>query len=815
MTTNPATKFENPDNLQPLTPQRTTLSTDERAQLIVALECIQDRVLWLSTLSIHHANNVRPNTDEVKVGGHQASSASLVSIMTALYFYWLRPEDRIAIKPHASPVLHTINALLGKLPVERLRELRSYKGLQAYPSRTKDPDPVDFSTGSVGMGAVAPNFAALTKAYIAEHFGATRSGRFVAVIGDAELNEGNIWEALSEEQLLGLKNVLWIIDLNRQSLDHITSQGQYKKYIDMFQALGWRVVMLKYGRKLQAAFRQPGGEQLREIIDQMPPREYHSLLNLDGATLREKLVKIEASLEKVLSLYSDEEVKGLIADLGGHDLDRIVEVLDTVEEFLEERPVVVFAYTIKGWGLPFALDSLNHAALLSTEQIEDLRQRLDIPEDLNFRTFNSDSLAGKYISHFIKGRERPATAPREPQAFVEIPESLDLRYRPQISTQQAFGQIIFSLARSPALAERIVTASPDVAISTNLGGWVNKFGVYGLEPKRDYFELHGIKHPIVWQKSPSGQHIELGIAENNLFLLLGALGLSYEFEGELLFPIGTIYDTFIRRGLGAFHYALYSGAKFIVVGTPSGITLSPEGGAHQSIVSASIGLEMPNITTYEPAFAHEVEWILIDGLRSILDRKNGHSTYLRLSTRPIDQKLLSSRLLDDTQNSERLRQAVLQGGYRLIDHSSTDGYDVGENVVNIFASGVLVSEAVEASRALVAEGIFANVYVVTSPDKLHHDYIIDNRRRMENSLQYSPCYLHQLVPASERRAPAVTVVDAHSHNLSFIGSFLGARTVSLGVNEFGQSGSREALYDHYGIGTKSIIQAAWRAATML
>ncbi len=795
------------------------LSDHNRDELIEILEHIQERVLWLASLQVHHANHVRPNPDGVKVGGHQASSASLVSIMTALYFHWLCPDDRVSVKPHASPVLHAIHALLGNLPMERLKELRSFRGLQAYPSRTKDPDPVDFSTGSVGLGAAAPIFAALTQAYVQQHFGARKSGRFVSIIGDAELNEGNIWEALSEDKLIGLNNILWIVDLNRQSLDHITSQDQYRKYIGMFEALGWHVILLKYGRKLQEAFKLKGGERLRAEIDRMSPREYHGVQSLDGSALRANLIGSppdnDIELEQVFAHYPDSELSALICDLGGHDIAGILNALREAEEAMAAQPVVIFAYTIKGWGLPFALDSLNHAAVMSGEQMEELRASLKISPEAEWTGIDPATAAGRYLAqHKQKYAWNKPSSNRAVQS-VDIPDSLDIRFRPQISTQQAFGQIMLTLSREPELAKRLVTASPDVAISTHLGGWLNKVGVYSNREKRDYFDLHGVKQPVSWQQSPNGQHIELGIAEINLFLLLGALGLSHEFEGELLLPIGTIYDTFIRRGLGAFNYALYSGAKFILVGTPSGISLSPEGGAHQSLLTPSIGLEMPNLVAYEPTFAHEVEWILLTGLRSLMDRERGQSTYLRLSTRPISQSLLPPSWLEDVDAMAGLRQAVLRGGYRLLDYSSREDYDVSDNVINIFVSGVMVVETLQASEELSREGIYANVIVITSADMIYREYVKYTQSATSTTQSSSSIYLHQLIPPLERRVPLVTLIDGHSHSLAFLGGLLGARMVGLGVHEFGQSGSREALYEYYGIGVEAIKRAAWRAATMI
>ncbi len=225
---------------------------------LALLETVQQRVLWLATMIIHHANNVRPNPDGTKVGGHQASSASTVTILTALYFHFLQEGDRIAIKPHASPVFHAIQYLLGQLPAEYLPTLRQYKGLQAYPSRSKDPDPVDFSTGSVGLGVVAPAFAALAQKYALAHFGSVTSKRFIALVGDAEMDEGNVWEAVLDEALEGLDNLIWIVDLNRQSLDRVVPGIRAARLKRLFEGNGWRVLEAKYGQQLQAIFALPG-----------------------------------------------------------------------------------------------------------------------------------------------------------------------------------------------------------------------------------------------------------------------------------------------------------------------------------------------------------------------------------------------------------------------------------------------------------------------------------------------------------------------------------------------------------------------------
>src|SRR5215475_4631989 len=295
---------------------------------------IQKRVLWLSTYIVHYANFLRPNPEGLKVGGHEASSASVVTLLIALYFYFLRPGDRVSIKPHASPVFHAIQFLRGLLPQEKLKAFRAYGGLQAYPSRTKDPDGVDFSTGSVGLGAVAPLFGALVRDYLVDHFSPTgltmpESSWHIALVGDAELDEGNVWEALGEPYTQHFSRVLWIVDLNRQSLDRVVPDGRAQQLREMFHANGWHLIDLKYGSKLEAVFRQPYGLKLRAQIDEMSNEEYQSLLLQDGEVIRARLVnhtgKTDEAMAQLLESYGTDEVKELLANLGGHDLEKVME----------------------------------------------------------------------------------------------------------------------------------------------------------------------------------------------------------------------------------------------------------------------------------------------------------------------------------------------------------------------------------------------------------------------------------------------------------------------------------------------------------
>ena len=780
--------------------QPNTVTLSERDKL---LESIQDRVQWLSMQMIHHANNLRKNPDGIKVGGHQASSASVVTILTSLFFDYMGPGDRIAIKPHASPVFHAIQYLLGRLDQKQLETLRAFHGLQAYPSRTKDPDPIDFSTGSVGLGAIAPNFGALAEKYLIAH----RLGppaathRYIAVVGDAELDEGSVWETIVEPHLQGLPNVLWVVDLNRQSLDRVIPGIRVQLWRQMFSANGWRVIDAKYGNRLEAAFAWPKGELLRECIDEMSNQAYQRLLRLPRHDIRDGLLNLSRSpddLRKHIKRWDDDELWHVLQNLGGHDFTTLRRAFAEADK--ADRPTVVFAYTLRGWRLPMVGDPQNHSVLLSQKELDDLRKELRVDPGRIWARFGPQTAEGRHCAATSKRLHPPPIS----QASIEdlvLPPTLGLPYRGVMSTQQAFGLILTDMSRElPDAAKRVVSVSPDVASSTNLGGWINKAGVWTATPTEE-LPIDETLRALKWEEIPQGQHIELGISESNLFMLLGQLGLAYERFGSLLFPIGTLYDPFVCRGLEAFMYSAYSGARFMVVGTPSGITLSHEGGAHQSFLTPSIGIELPETAFYEPCFAQELEWIVLHGLEQI--RNRSESTYLRLTTRRIDQGLL--QVPDDPTARELLRQRVLEGAYRLVSYAGEPDYRPGGNVVHIFASGPLVEEAVEASRRLKQEGVFAPVVNVTSADLLF--------RRAQAAATGSAAtpFMADILSPQERRAPVVTVFDGHPHTLAWIGGALGSRVFPLGVSKFGQSGTRDELYAEYLVDVPSIMSACFEA----
>ncbi len=760
-----------------------------------ALEEIQRRVLWLATRIVDAAN--RRGDTEVKVGGHQASCASMVSIMTALWFGHIGGEDKVAVKPHASPVYHAIKYLTGELDASYLTTLRQRGGLQAYPSRTKDPDVADFSTGSVGLGAVAPLFSALTRRYVDAHFGERSPARFIALVGDAELDEGNVWEAIADPATDGLGNFTMVVDLNRQSLDRVIPDIAALRLKRFFADAGWHVVEAKYGSRLMEAFARPGGDALEARIDAMANEAYQALFALDGDALRSKFLDgADSAVARFVDDYDNRGLKTLVTDLGGHDLGLLRSTFEACDDDTD-RPSVVFAYTIKGWGLPIAGDPLNHAALLSPEQIATFRASIGLDEATEWDRFDPDSNAGRLCEAAGSSINNEPTAPR-PSSGVP-PAARSAVVRGVTSSQEAFGRTLASLADVAGLGERIVTTAPDVSISTNLGGWINKTGVFSHETRDDH---GGADRLLKWAPTPSGRHIELGISEMNLFMLLGQLGLSHDHHGEHLVPIGTVYDPFVLRGLDALIYGVYNDSKFIVTGTPSGVTLAPEGGAHQSTITPSVGAELPNLNYAEPAFATEVDWLLCDAIDQ-LSLADGMSTYLRLSTRPIDQAPFAAALERD--GEEQLRAAVLAGGYRLAESAPVED-EPGAPGATIVSTGAMVPEALAAAEELAHEGVATTVVHLTCPDRVFRSWrrsYLDAAR--QGKLQRPTSHLDVLIPPAERHRPIVSVHDAASHSLAWIGSAMGSRQMALGVDRFGESGTIADLHDLTGISAETIV----------
>jgi pyruvate dehydrogenase E1 component len=755
---------------------------------IEALKILDERLRWLSAWTIHHANHVRDNADGLKVGGHQASCASMTAIMAALYFHALGPNDRVAVKPHAGPVLHAIHYLLGSQTREALENFRGFGGTQSYPSRTKDRIPVDFSTGSVGLGVAITAFSSLVQDYLTAHgmLDEPDRGRFVALIGDAELDEGNIYEALIEGAKHDVRNLWWIVDYNRQSLDATSADRMFERFDEIFRSCGWRVIELRYGKRLRAAL--DANPKLKSWFEALPNAELSALHYQGGAALRKR---IEADLGKsaapFLKANDDAALASLFADLGGHCMESLVEAFDAAQD---DVPTLFMAWTIKGHGLPFAGHKDNHAGLMNPTQMAAWREAMSVSEGREWEPLEGIGDNARPGVEALLEKSRIAREKR-PRAFgqIDVP-AIPAPAGEEQSTQAAFGRILLEIAKTAGtLADRIVTTSPDVTVSTNLGAWVNQRGLFRREAVADVFAEQKIASAQKWGAANKGQHIELGIAENNLFLMLAAAGLAGDLFGMRLAPIGTLYDPFIARGLDALNYACYQDARFLLVATPSGITLGPEGGAHQSINPPLIALGQPGLRHYEPAFADELAAMMELAFR-LIDDPDGESSYLRLSTRTIRQV---------ERGDDAWRDGAVKGGYWL--RPPEPGAEAA-----IVAMGAVMPEALAAWDELRDDIPGLGLLSVTSPDLLHRGWTAAQAARWGGNRE--PSHIEQLLSQLGRNAGLVTIADAAPAALSWLGGVLGQRVAPLGVERFGQTGSLADLYAAYRLDGAAITEAA-------
>jgi pyruvate dehydrogenase E1 component len=758
---------------------------------IALLDHLDRRLRWLSAWMIHNANHLRDSRDDLKVGGHQASCASISTIMTALYFHALGANDKVAVKPHAGPVLHAIHYLLGSQSRENMAAFRGLGGVQSYPSRTKDVIPVDFSTGSVGLGVAITAFASLVQDYLVAHraLDTRDTGRMIALMGDAELDEGNIYECLIEGYKHDVRNCWWIVDYNRQSLDHTTADRMFRRFDDIFATCSWRVVTLKHGKLQQAAFAEPGGDALRDWIDTTPNVDFAALTYQGGEAWRARLVADIGDRDGVAALLDardDDTLARLMTNLGGHCLATLTEAFDAARD---DVPTLFIAYTIKGYGLPFAGHKDNHSGLMTPAQIAVLRDAMGIAagdEWAPWAGIDDDvvpavqALAEDMPIARARRLVQPATIPVPP---IAVPIGDDQ------ATQAAFGRILLGLAKGgSAMADRIVTTSPDVTVSTNLGAWVNQRGLFRRQQMADVFKAARIPSAQKWEGGDAGQHVELGIAENNLFLMLAAMGLAGAIFGERLIPIGTVYDPFIARGLDALNYACYQDARFLLVATPSGVTLGPEGGAHQSINPPLIAMGQPGLRHYEPAFVDELAAMMEEAF-ALIQRPDGESVYLRLTTRTVAQVARSD---------DGWKAGAIKGGYWL----KKPGPDAE---IAIVAMGALVTEALEAWDMMIDDLPGLGLLVVTSPDLLHRDWSA-RQARHDRALSH----VETLLGTLPRTARLVTLLDGAPGALSWLGGVDGRRVAPLGVDRFGQTGDLVDLYRVYRLDADAVVDATSR-----
>ncbi len=566
-------------------------------------------------------------------------------------------------------------------------------------------------------------------------------------------------------------------------------------------------MILKSGVLLEQAFAEPGGEVLRDWIDRCHNQLYSALVFQGGAAWRRRLrddLGDDAAIMRLIDKLSDDELARLMTNLAGHDLPTLIDAFARIDH---DQPTCIIAYTIKGYGLPFAGHKDNHAGLMTSVQMQAFQKAMSIRPGHEWDRFEGLRLPAETLQAFLDQVPFAQGGPRRYHAaHIDAPAELTVPVQPEMSTQQGFGLLLHEIGKErSAFSDRIITASPDVTMSTNLGAWVNRRGLFAHEAMADTFKSERIPSTLTWEFSPEGQHIELGIAEMNLFTLLSALGLSHSIHGERLFPIGTLYDPFIERGLDALNYACYQDARFILVATPSGITLAPEGGAHQSIATPLIGLAQDGLAAFEPAFVDELAVILAfafdyiqrDGEgtpseRTWLRDETGGAVYLRLSTRPVEQP-------QRTMTAE-LRQGIIDGAYWL--------RPPGPNCQVVVAySGAVAPEAIQAVGLMAEDRRDVGLLAVTSADRLNAGWTAANRAR-ERGLAHARSHIERLLAAVPSHCGIVTVVDGHPAALAWLGAVCGHRTRPLGVEHFGQTGSIPDLYRHYGIDANAIIAAA-------
>ena len=776
------------------------------------LKTIEQRLLWLSHWMVHNANHIRLKADDIKVGGHQASSASMVSIMTALYFSVLKPEDRVAVKPHASPIFHAMQYLMGNQTLDNMKNFRGYGGVQSYPSRTKDVDDVDFSTGSVGLGVGITAFASMMQDFIkGKKWGNDiQTGRMIALVGDAEMDEGNVYEVLQEGWKNDLRNTWWIIDYNRQSLDGVVHEGLFERIEKIFDTFGWDVVKAKYGARQREAFAEAGGDKLRQWIDDCPNADYSALTYMGGEVWRERLMDDlgdQGDVTDLLNRRSDDELAALMENLGGNCVSTMADVFNSIDH---DRPTCILAYTVKGWGTPIAGHKDNHGGLMTKDQMVQWQQHMGVPQGQEWEKFATvDDVDGlqTFLDNtpfFARGMRRYS------DDYIPVPK-IEFSTDREISTQMAFGKILDDMAKGDSdLADRILTTSPDVTGTTGLGSFVNRRKLFANTASKDVFIEHRIPSTAKWNFAPDGQHMELGIAEMNLFLMLGAAGLSHSLWGKRVIPIGTVYDPFVHRGLDALNYACYQDARFMIVGTPSGVTLAPEGGAHQSIGTTLTGMAQDGLASFEPAFVDELavimEWAFDymqrDGNndpdeRTWLRDETGGSVYLRLTTKPLEQPV--------KRHDDAFVQGAVDGAYWL--------RPPGANCELVIAyQGAVADEAIAAAGLLSEERRDVGVLAVTSAGRLNAGWTAaqrDRARGNDKATSHVETLFKQLPP----HCVVLTVIDAHPATLSWLGAVNGHRTIPLGVEHFGQTGTIGDLYEHFNISRDSIVRQALGALT--
>ncbi len=867
---------------------------------VALIERIARRAFVFATKMIVEANH----RDDVmegdpKVGGHPAACSSCIHVMSALHLGVRQPQDWFAVKPHGSPVDHSLNYLQGFFhePMGRrwldsqesadvMMRLRKFsqEGEPVFQSYHAEADPdgnIYFPSGSVGIPPVVSMYMALAYRYASDHgIEVPKDAHFWSLIGDSEFREGSLMEAMPDAAERELGNVTWIIDYNRQNLDGAripNKRGIRGTDADRIERLavanGWDVIQCRHGRARQAAFARFGGETLRNVLENaFSDFEFQMLLlKKDGSVVRDRLISLDKKCERALAEYDDEAVYKIFADLGGHDVAVMLDALRR-SKLDPINPTIVIAHTIKGWGLSSYAAPGNHNALPSVAEIDKIIESEGISVDQPFTSFAEDSEEGRFLAerraYLRAGQEAIwALKDRNDQHFAGlvssegIPESLGLNLKllPLVHTQYVWGQLAAKLIRigtthemqrsgkepdrpladaearwGPA-ADLVLTMAPDVGTSTNINPAMDD-RIYGPE-QEDHEEELGLRDRRRPQLAPHeedwSRHIRFEIAEANCVSAVGAFGKFKEYLGVPFLPIMTIYDFFIKRAFDQLYYNLYWSSSFICVGTPSGVTLAPEGAQH----SWKSDIAMPNIIIWEPFFAIEMDWILSDSVRRhyLGDNKGRTGVVIRAVTRAFKQAQMMDRLKsakrfegqDEATILEATRLDALQGAYYLIDYRGFEGYESGENVVNIFTMGAMGTEAIAASDRLRAEGIYANVIVVTCGDLLCGNLGHGNGyQHLKQGLGINgDLHLTQasgaialedhadVIQVAGRRVPLVAIVDGEPGILDNLGSIVGVKAETLGIRKASKCGRPIDVYKLHKIDGDNVYEACGRVLT--
>lgn len=869
------------------------------------VEAIAQRAHYLATQMIYQANNrTDKEKGDPKIGGHIAACASALHIMGALHLIVKTGFDHIANKPHASPVDHAYNYLLDLFLNSDLSKLTSEQkntammGLRKY---SKNGEPVFQSyhsaydsdhhnflpSGTVGIPPVNAGYLALAYRYAREHSYQVPEAHFWAVSGDSEFREGSMYEAVPDFADREIGNLTWILDYNRQSLDgqRIINEKQMRgtdadRIERTMTANGWEVIQLRHGSKRQKLFTKPGGEVFKNFLEnELHDYELQALLLVqDMKTLKKGIVKEHPNMKKFIENVSDQELFEAIRDFGGHDILSLAEAMLRSKQS-KTRPTIIIAHTLKGWGLKMAAAPGNHSALLAVEELNELQAKQGLKSETLFANFINQSSEFKFLKTrgdklYTEIKEQHALKEKNEQFFKAefekmgaIPEKLDINTKMASypHTQWMLGQLTAKLTRIANAdqsklgpeekkwklpGELFMTMAPDVGTSTNLNPAMDG-KIFGASVIHDLETDLGVKDTklpdLVPGEDVSDRFLRFEIVEGNVMSCLGAFGKIKDILGIPIMPLMTVYDFFIKRALDQYFYNLYWKSNFICVGTPSGVTLSPEGAQH----GWKSDFQIPNQITWEPFYCIELDWILADTFKRHLfnDNKGRQGTLLRLVTRGIEQKDMMTYLKRQTRYKQssslnlcraefpiqnavsedsipnksdseiltQMRDEVLKGAYYLIDYRGYAGYEPGDNVIHIFAMGAMVHEALKASEKLIARGIYANVIAVTSPDLLcgilAHE---NNYHYLKNELGINAdLYLNKsgeiqsvdLVTVSGRRIPIVSVHDGEAGLLDNLGSIVGVRHESCAVRKHSKCGRPSDIYHFHEIDEEAVIEA--------